>query len=363
MIQFPRRKRIIVDAIVDDGVLPVVQGVMDAIKEKSDLEIILVGDKARMNDALDKLKPKSRMKQLNYLANVRRHISLKGSDNYLSGSSLIDDIKGASSTRTSYEILSAGKGDALVTYINTKAAVLIANELLKEDKLRYLRRAPLCVEIPQPSGGFSLFLDAGANINDKPSDLLNYAIMADELYRNLYGTDPTIGLLTNGTEHYKGDIRVQRADRLLEEYFQSAGFGERFLGNVEAYSLLGLSDKNPDIIVTDGHTGNISIKSLETGIRALMDALKTGISKGPIRKSLIGIPFSLLGVKKDIKRKLSPSEHSGSYFLGYKKPLIIGHGASDAAAVKSSILKADTLAHLYTDDYLDLIESNLSSVR
>ncbi len=226
--------------------------------------------------------------------------------------------------------LADGEGDAVVSCGNTGALFAGATMLVRRAK--GVHRAAIGTVLPfQPP---VLLLDSGANVTVQPNFLVQFAVMGTAYMKAAYGMEnPRVGLLNNGTEPTKGTELQQEAHALL-----SACPGINFVGNVEAGSL---PHGACDIVVTDGFSGNVALKSFE-GMGKLFSSRLRGVFQ-----SGIGGGLAYLLVKKQIKqmrRDFDASEIGGSPILGVRKPVIKAHGSSQRKAFKNAIRQAMMLA-------------------
>ena len=179
-----------------------------------------------------------------------------------------------------------------------------------------------------------LLLDSGANINVTPQYLLQFAIMGSEYMKNLYGVESArVGILNNGEEKTKGTELQLQTYKLFE-----SSEAINFVGNVEGNKI---SKNVCDVLVTDGFTGNILLKSIEGMGKLMMSSLKEVFGAN------IGTKIAYLLVKKKlgvIKKSLDSSEHGGAPLLGISKPVIKAHGSSNAKAFKNAIRQAAAYA-------------------
>lgn len=228
-----------------------------------------------------------------------------------------------SSMMTGLRLLAEGRGDAFVSAGNTGALFTGATFLVKRAK--GVNRAAIGTVIPGAKP--FLLLDAGANVSVTPAYLEQFAIMGSEYMKHLYGTEsPSVGLLNNGTEDGKGtDLLIDTNARL------KTCSAIRYAGNVEGnQAMLGACD----VLVADGFTGNIFLKSAEGAFRLMLGTLKQEYGKNPKNKlSALLFRSSLRGMKKTF----DPAEHGGSPILGISKPVIKAHGSSDARAIQNAI--------------------------
>lgn len=231
-------------------------------------------------------------------------------------------------------MLAEGQGDAFVSAGSTGALLTAATLIVK--RIRGIRRAALAPVLPTAKGG-ALLIDCGANIECAPEYLLQFALMGSCYVRRALGVEsPRVGLLNIGAEATKGDDLHRAAHALLRR----AGDGGRirFVGNVEARDV---AFGAADVVVSDGFSGNILLKTMEGVGLFFVDRMKA-MFKARARTKL-----AALLVKdglRDFRRILDYTEHGGAPFVGVAAPVIKAHGSSDARAVASAIRQAANFA-------------------
>lgn len=231
-----------------------------------------------------------------------------------------------SSLVTGLRLLSEEAGDAFVSAGNTGALFSGATLIVKRDA--GVNRAAIGTLLPGVKP--CLLLDAGANVTVTSTYLEDFARIGSDYMKNRFGlAEPTVGLLNNGTEDCKGTpLQIEANQRL------SACDRIRYVGNVEGNAaFFGACD----VLVTDGFTGNVFLKSAEGIGKLLLSSLKSAYAKNPLTK------LSALAVKdsiSDLKKKFDPAEHGGSPILGIRKPVVKAHGSSDARAFRNAVLES-----------------------
>ncbi|HSA96786.1 MAG TPA: phosphate acyltransferase PlsX [Acidobacteriota bacterium] len=234
--------------------------------------------------------------------------------------------KKASSIRVGTQLVKDGRADAFVSMGNTGAVVYISRDVL--GALPGADRPALALLVPGETGQ-TLLLDVGANANCQPHNLVQFAFMGKVFMEAVVGLkEPRIGLMSIGEEKGKGnDLVKETFDRL-----QSAPL--RFTGNVEAKDIFsGVAD----VIVSDGFTGNVALKATEGVVQSVLSMAKHEITKSLFAK------LGYLLMKRHLKRvfrKLDYTEYGGAQLLGVAGVVIIGHGRSNPAAVRSAVLRA-----------------------
>ncbi len=231
-----------------------------------------------------------------------------------------------SSMVTGLRLLAEGRGDAFVSTGNTGALFTAATLIVR--KAKGVQRAGIGAVLPGKNP--FLLLDTGANVVVTEENLEQFAVMGSAYMHKMYGIErPRVGLLNNGAEECKGTDLQRAAYKRL-----SANPDVNFVGNIEGNILpFGACD----VLVTDGFTGNILLKSVE-GVGKLM----LGMLKEVFTTSL-ATKLSYLMLKKQLrsmKKTLDSSEYGGAPILGLAKPVIKAHGSSDAKAFKNAIRQA-----------------------
>jgi glycerol-3-phosphate acyltransferase PlsX len=223
------------------------------------------------------------------------------------------------------ELVRDGKASAMLSAGNTGATV--ASALLRMGRLSGVNRPAIATPIPVPGSTPTVLLDAGANAEVQASWLVQFAQMGSAYCRERYGiAAPRVGLLNIGEEESKGTDLTKEAFGLLKE---AAGID--FVGNVEGRDLL--SD-DVDVVVTDGFTGNVALKTLEGGMKFLRDAVFNAMLS---TDEAIEASKTLLPLLLPLAEELDPDTHGGAMALGLKGVCIISHGSSKAKAVVNAV--------------------------
>ena len=231
-----------------------------------------------------------------------------------------------SSMAVGLKMLAEGKGDAFVSTGNTGALFTGATLIVR--KAKGVQRAGIGTVLPCKNP--VLLLDTGANVTVTEENLEQFAIMGSAYIHKMYGIErPRVGLLNNGAEECKGTELQRAAYKRLSENKDI-----NFVGNIEG-SVLPFDVC--DVLVTDGFTGNILLKSIEGVGKLMMGMLKEAFTASAATK------LSYLLVKpqlRSMKKALDPAEHGGAPILGIAKPVIKAHGSSNAKAFKNAIRQA-----------------------
>ena len=234
--------------------------------------------------------------------------------------------KADSSMSIGLKLLAEGKGDAFVSAGNTGALFTGANLIVR--KIKGLRRPAIAAMLPmQPP---VLLLDSGANVSVSAEYMEQFAVMGATYMRTVMGVEnPRVGLLNNGAEEHKGTQVQIDAYQLL-----SANPELNFVGNVEGNRVM---HDTCDVLVADGFSGNILLKTME-GMGKLMLKTMKKLFLANTRSKLAALAFrSRLG---EVKKNFDASEYGGAPILGIARPVIKAHGSSDAKAFKNAIRQA-----------------------
>lgn len=230
-------------------------------------------------------------------------------------------------------------GDATVAVSCGNTGALMALSMLRLRKLPGVNRPAIGILWPSlnPSG-FNVMLDVGADVRADPDDLRLYAIMGASYARNGLGIDnPRVGLLNIGTEEHKGLQYLQEAAEEIAAEAEAAGSFE-FVGFVEGSDI---PSAKVDIIVTDGFTGNVALKTGEGTASLIRGLLKEAFSHSPL--SRIGALFALTSFKR-LQKRIDPRRVNGGVFLGLNGTVVKSHGSADATGVSAAIKLAFQLA-------------------
>lgn len=235
-----------------------------------------------------------------------------------------------SSLTVGLNLLRDGQADGFISAGSTGA--LLAGATLVVKRIRGLRRAALAPTIPTMTGK-AVLIDCGANAECTSEYLLQFAYLGSYYAEKVLGVvQPRVGLLNIGAEPSKGDtLRHETYARLKE----AGGQGHlNFIGNIEANTaLLG----GADVIVADGYSGNILLKTVEGAAKLLLGEMKKAFLSSTKSKLGALLVKDSLG---DVKKLLDPSEVGGTPFLGISKPVLKAHGSSDARAIRNAVFRA-----------------------
>ncbi len=224
------------------------------------------------------------------------------------------------------QLLKDGGGDALLSMGNTGA--LLAAGLLIVGRIKGVLRPALATLLPSAKGP-KMLIDAGANTNCKPENLVQFAVMGSIYMKGVMDIpNPTVGLMSNGEEEGKGDELTKETYPLLKDA------PINFIGNIEGRDVM---EGNADVMTCDGFVGNVVLKTVEGMGSVVGREVKKMFTSSIISK--LGALFVLKGVK-DFRKRMDYREYGGAPLLGTKKPVIKGHGSSDEKAVFNAVRQA-----------------------
>ena len=314
--------RILIDAMGGDHAPDaIVRGAIDAAKE-FDVQIVLVGRGETILKSLGNLG----------LDTLPKGVEVANADDVVD---MHDDpatvirARKDSSMVVGLRMLAEGQGDAFISAGSTGALLSAATLVVK--RVKGIRRAALCPEIPNDNK--TLLIDCGANAECTPEFLLQFAFLGTVYAKKVQGkANPTVGLLNIGTEDSKGTALQKETYGLLQKAHEMGLIC--FAGNVEARDVpLGAVD----VVVADGFSGNILLKSIE-GTAAFLG----GLMKDMFKKNLLTKVAALLckdGIAA-FKKRMDYREVGGTMLLGITRPVVKAHGSSDARAIRSAVKQA-----------------------
>ncbi len=313
--------RIVLDAMgTDECPVPDVAGAILAARESGDT-IILVGDESLIRREINK----QRIDQLKLeVVHANQVITMDDKP------SLVGKAKPDSSMHIGLRLVQDHSADAFVTAGNTGAAHAIAM-LFALHRIPGIRRPALSGIFPFNQHPIT-FLDIGANTDSKADWLAQFALMGHVYAQNALGINrPRVGLLSNGEEEGKGTQAIREANTMLQQLPPSL---LNFIGNIEPKDIM---HGNIDVVVSDGFTGNILIKTFESSTRYLVNVLRD-----EMRRNVFSTLGGLLArpAFNQARRKLDTAEVGGAPLLGVNGVVIIAHGRSTPYAIKNALLQA-----------------------
>ena len=334
--------KILIDAMGgDNSPDEIIKGSVNAIDELES-EIVLIGKEELINQKVKEIYGKDNIKE------VSPRISIKNAEEVIENcESPTEAIKKKkdSSMVVAFNMLKNGEGDAFVSAGSTGA--FMAGGLLLVGRIKGIDRPALCPILPTYNGKGFMLIDSGANTNCRPINLLQFAKMGQIYMKNvMHVEDPKVGLLNIGAEESKGnELMKESFERLAEDS------DVNFYGNIEGRDMF---DGLVNVVVTDGFTGNVALKTTE-GIGAMVTKLlKEELMKNVWTKFLAAL---LKPALKRFKKRMDYSEYGGALLLGVKKPMVKCHGTANAKIVKFTLIQAENFAK---NNVVESIEKSIS---
>ena len=317
--------KIIVDAMGGDNTpQAAVLGALDAVK-KYGAQVVLVG---RGEEILNVLKSRG-------IADLPEGVEIANADDVVDmhdDPATVVHKRKNSSMIVGLRLLADGQGDAFLSAGSTGALLTGATLIIK--RVKGMRRAAMCPALPNKAGGKTLLLDCGANAECTPEFLLQFGLVGSLYAKNTLGIEtPRVGLLNIGTEDSKGTALQREAYGLLTNAHEQGLL--HFIGNVEAREVL---MGGVDVVVCDGFSGNVLLKSIE-GTASFMGSLMKHKIFGRNLFTKIGYLLCQKGVK-EVKGMMDYREIGGTPFVGIRKTVIKAHGSSDELAFCNGIGQA-----------------------
>ncbi len=319
--------KIIVDAMGGDlAPEAAVEGSVNAVNDFA-LDIILVGDAERINPLLKKRTfPKNRIQVYPSSQIIQMSESPVASVRKKKDSSIVVGIN----------LLKRREADAFFSAGNTGAVV--SASALTLGTLPGIERPGIAILVPTLKD-ISLIIDVGANIDAKPTHLLQYGIMADAYFRYILNKpNPKVGLLNIGEEESKGTGFLKETHSLISSSHLN------FTGNIEGKDLF---SGKCDIIICDGFVGNIALKVSESVTESVYEFLKRSLKNNIL--GLLGLGLLSLGLAR-FRKQIDYSEYGGALLLGIDGIVVIGHGRSQAKAVRNAIRVAKEAVELKVNE-------------
>ena len=331
-----------VDAMGGDrGPSAVVAGLAIAATETADVNYLLHGDQSVLRPLLAK---RPALQGRVVIRHAERVVTMHDKPSQVmrngEGTSMwscVDSVK-------------AGEAAAAVSCGNTGA--LMALSMIRLRKMPGVNRPAIaCLWPSRGPQGFNVMLDVGADIKADAEDLLQYAIMGAAYARNGLGLErPRVGLLNVGTEEHKGRAELKQAGEALLAAESAAGY--EYIGFVEGSDL---PASRVDVIVTDGFTGNIALKTGEGTAKLIADFMREAFSATLLSKLAA---LLALGSLKRLQRRMDPRRVNGGVFLGLNGTVVKSHGSADATGVAAAIRLATQLAQ---SGFVDRMAARLAS--
>ncbi len=300
-----------------------VLGAVQAVNKFSDLNLILCGRESAIKDILAGEYSGDRIDIINADEIINNSDIPTNAIRQKTGSSMVvaydllknnDDISG---------IISSGSTGAL-----------LAGAIMKVGRIPNIIRPALCPILPTVKDKGVALIDCGANVDCKADMLVQFAYMGSAYMSAVFGVEkPKVGLLSNGSEDKKGNALTKETFELLSES------NINFMGNMEGRDIL---SGQYDVVVCDGFSGNVALKSCEGTAGAIFNVLKSEINSGGLKAKLGAL--LLKDVLRGVKKKLDYNEIGGAGFLGVNKIVVKAHGSSGSKAFAAAIEQARKMA-------------------
>lgn len=331
--------KILLDAMGGDNApAAIIQGACEALNADKDLYLILTGRKGDIETELSKYKYDNSRLEIVDCPDVIDMNDIPTEAIKKKGSSLV----------SAYWMLKKQEDICALVTAGSTGATIVGGQLIL-GRIRGIKRPALCPAIPNSRGGFTLLCDCGANAECKPIMLCQFAVLASAYAQVGFGVkNPKVGLLNNGTEEHKGDPIHQETYKYLSKMD-----GINFIGNVEGRDIM---MGECDVVVSDGFSGNIALKSMEGCGKLVIDVMKKEFTRN-LRAKL-----GYLCARKTIKNmrgQLDFNRFGGALLIGLKKVVIKSHGSSKPETIAASIANA---AQIYRNGLVPAVEKLLEQV-
>ncbi|GHC08357.1 MULTISPECIES: phosphate acyltransferase PlsX [Gemmobacter] len=340
--QAQQRTIISVDAMGGDrGPAAVVAGLVDSARADADLAFLLHGDEAVLRPLVSQ---HAEIADRCEIRHAPRVVTMEDKPSQV--------MRHGAGTSMWSTIDSVKDGEAAVAVSCGNTGALMAVSMIRLRKLPGVNRPAIaCLWPSRNPGGFNVMLDVGADIKAEAEDLLQYATMGAAYARNgLHLRRPRVGLLNVGTEEHKGRAELKLAhDRMLAAQ-DAAEFD--FVGFVEGGDI---PSNRVDVIVTDGFTGNIALKTGEGTAKLSSDFMREAFASGILSK--LGALLAL-GALKRLQKRIDPRRVNGGVFLGLNGTVVKSHGGADATGVSAAIRLAAQLAR---SGFVDRLAARVAS--
>ncbi|WND02241.1 phosphate acyltransferase PlsX [Temperatibacter marinus] len=332
---------IAVDAMGGDNAPDIVlEGIALALEQIPNIHILLFGDEKKLKKSVTSEYP-----------SIEKNVTYKHTVDVVSS---IDKPSQAlrkgrkSSMALAIQSVKAGEAAVAVSAGNTGALMALSKFILRT--MPNIDRPALCAPMPTIRGE-SVMLDLGANIECDANNLVQFAIMGSAYARTVLGlSNPSVGLLNVGVEDLKGKESIREAAEVLKE---ATHLPLKFGGFVEGD---GVTSGEFDVIVSDGFTGNVALKTAEGTVKFISQLLKNAFSNSILSK--IGYIFSK-GAISNLKEHLDPNHHNGAVFLGLNGLVVKSHGGANGVGFANALMVASDMAQ---NDITNLIGNDLNEI-
>ncbi|MEM6303142.1 MAG: phosphate acyltransferase PlsX [Pseudomonadota bacterium] len=325
----------------DEGPAAVVAGCSLSAKAHPELDFVLHGDQVQLEDLVSK---RPDLKDRFEVRHASAVVSMEDKPSQV--------VRTGKETSMWSAIESVRSGEAAVAVSCGNTGALMAMSMIRLRKLPGVNRPAIAVLYPSSNvQGFNVLLDVGADVRADADDLLRFALMGTSYARN--GMDvarPRVGLLNVGTEEHKGRSELKEAYDLIGAHCADAGFD--FVGFVEGGDLAG---DTADVIVTDGFTGNVAIKTGEGTASLIGTRLREAFKYSPLSRLASLLAYTSL---QRLRIRIDPRRVNGGVFLGLNGTVVKSHGSADATGVAAAIQLA---AHLAENRFNDKLAARVAT--
>lgn len=317
----------------------IVKGAVTAVNLIDEVEIILVGDKTEIERVLN---------EVGYKGNKLEIVHAPGVISCDESPTMAIRRKTDSSLVTALNLLK-DRDDVIGMVSAGSTGAVLAGGLFIVGRMEGVKRPALAPFLPTVKGTQTLLIDCGANVDCKPEYLQQFAIMGSIYVKAMLGIEnPRVALISNGVEDHKGNEQVHQAFELLKNTKDL-----NFVGNMEARDML---SGDYDVLVCDGFTGNVAMKSAEGTLNTFNAVLKQEIMASGIRAKLGAM--MLKKTFKKLKARINYTEVGGSPFLGIDKILIKSHGSSKAKTIYTCVLQ---IMDIYKSNYIEKMREGIKN--
>lgn len=331
--------KIVIDVFGADMPEEIVKGAITAVNLIDEAEIILTGDKEKIQAVIDEVGYKGNKLEIVHAPEV---ISCNESP------TMAIRRKKDSSLVSALDILKT-RDDVIGMISAGSTGAVLAGGLFVIGRMEGVKRPALAPFLPTVNGGKTLLIDCGANVDCKPEYLRQFAIMGSIYVKAMLGIDkPRVGLISNGTEDHKGNEQIHQTFELLKNEKEI-----NFVGNMEAREMF---SGDYDVLVCDGFTGNVAMKSAEGTLNTFNAVLKNEIMKSGLKAKLGAL--CLKKVFKNVKKTINYTEVGGSPFLGIDKILVKSHGSSKAKTIYTCVLQ---VIDIYKSNYIEKMREGIKN--
>ena len=315
----------------------VIEGLNLAHKKNPDIRFLVYGDEAKVNQEMDRFPA------------LRKVCQIFHTEEFVHNEDKPSHVirNRATSMYQAVEAVKRGEAQAVVSAGNTGALMAISKMVLKT--IHKIHR-PAIVSIMPRQNGCYVMLDLGANTECNGVNLAEFAIMGNIFAKHALGMDnPRVALMNIGAEEMKGKEEIHNAASII----RNSNLNLNFIGYIEPHEI---PNDKADVVVADGFSGNIALKSVEGTSRLIMRIIKQSVKESFL--ALLGIPF-MIGAMKKLKKKMDPRLYNGAMFVGLNGLSVKSHGGTDAFGFSIAVENA---ARLVRKDFVGSIRSELENI-